>query len=252
MNNPVYPSVLQFKTVAKFLGLEDTYSYSATSVEFLLRHINEHDIPIYLLDSEIYGVNQVFVEQSCYIDEETGGIQQLEPLNAEQFYGADPFIKITLATLIKPLEDIPTFTVSAFEVQDSLFRASDEEGTLQSLTYTLDNLYFRRDDITKFKEQFQSAQTISAKETSSNFSQQDKRELAFQFWLSTKAASEKKSTDQNQLNFQECYAAIGSPTRKTIWNALKEIDKKLFAQGEDDFFKKQNLIQFRKGTGAQR
>jgi hypothetical protein len=237
MDNAVLPTIVSLATVAKFFELEATHSYTENSAETLLRVIDEYSIPIYLLHAEIFGVQQRARGEECS--------ESLEP---SRFFSPTLRVKVEDGGLNFSKKGAPQLYISTFKIDGDIFRVTNQEGTLCSTSYSLESFYFDRDDITRLKEKLSN----TPKTAKTNFSIQNKRELAFKFWLVTKANEKGGTLDHLETDPQKCYVAINSPTQEIIWNSLNEIDNQLFTPGKDDFFKRQKLVAFKKGTGVKR
>jgi hypothetical protein len=67
-------------------------------------------------------------------------------------------------------------------------------------------------------------------------------------WLIGSANGSAPSLLSNPItDLQSCYDTLGKPTKAVLWGYLQKVDRKLFASGEDQFFRKLP-IEFLKGT----
>ncbi len=250
MNVIALPSVVPFAAAIRYLGLEGSHSYSSRSASILLRLVNEYDLAMYLVGSEIFGVLEWVVQEECYEDFDTGNIQQLEPIEPDKFFSHELYVRLTDGLIKTNESGNSDLDISHFEVEACRFYTTNAGGTIGASSYSFDACYFSLDDLTKLKEKFTEPPQEKLSVGKGGLSIQNQRERAFKFWLGSKATN--KLITGGKVDFQKCYELAGSLTQDLVWKKLQQIDAKLFSQGKDDFFKHQNLVNFKMGTGSSR
>ena len=253
MNDIVLPRLVSIASTIKTLGLENTHTFTIEAVKTLLQIVNDYEVPMYIIGETIFGVSRIQIDDDyyCYEDSETGYIQQIDAMHCDEFLSQDPDIRAVDGTVREGSDKLIYIDVQSFSVGGSHYLVSNEEGYLCSSRFLLSTFYFLREHILKLNKQSTKADTETLILGKPSPSMQKNREIAFKFWLITKA-NPNPNNHKVVKDLQECYQLIGNPTQTKVWEMLKKIDERLFAHGKDDFFKKQDLIDFKQGTGLQR
>lgn len=146
------------------------------------------------------------------------------------------------------------FCVTVYRIihDDIAYHISQPDGTISDgVSIGYEQLYFDRQQLIGYKAEY-SAHFSEGQEVKDSPPKKpgvfEQRETAFKYWLV--GNSGKSIHDRKDL--QSCYQKLGEPTREKVWEGLLQMDNRLFARGDDDFFRHQEIISFKEGTGKGR
>lgn len=148
-------------------------------------------------------------------------------------------------TLVRGLTKDKAILVSSYSNDGKTYYPIDETGMWVSpkLIHAC-NIYCDKKELFASKLLNNSPASTQRK----SLSKQKQREQAFKHALAFTSGKIKLDL----ADYQKCYKAIKEPTQKQVWNMLKRMDPELFSRGKYDFFKKQEIIRFKDGTGEGR
>lgn len=243
------PSTVRFEQLIYELNLD--HLPRITAVDCIFGHVQDGNLKLYF-DTQLTAIEES-VEGSA-IKSTGDGFLELEttPPNKglyraiyhrKTFYIYGDYKNLILENSV---------VIEAFMQEGISFLTHEEYRNNYHPEISYEDIYCDGEELKSFinnqKQDETTNKKVILKTSQGKISKQDRREEAFKQWLATKA--ERQITADSQ--YQECYVKIEEPTRDCIWSSLQKVDRRLFAQGKDDFFKKQNIINFTKGTGEHR
>lgn len=242
MNNPIIDPVIKADKAIKLLGItgdeDEVY-------ETLFRTAMHYKWPVFLADSEIYGVVKWYTESNENATFIPGEMplsieHQSESAPAHLFIGVTDEIELHVTSLDVNAENQLCAVFAGFYVNQDAYHYSDYAGFMSTTMVPVKYLSFYRANIESLFIQ-NTAPVKESNDTPTDAAQHvpkiQQRILAFKFWLVSTASERSPNTSVSVDTLQECYEIIGSPTRDEVWDKLNKIDKKLFRSGKDDFLK---------------
>lgn len=230
------PEKLHLADVITVLQLFEMSTIAA--LRTILLYSKHDNLPIYF-NEHIHGSKVSGTFEECY--DRDGEVTKI--LADDSLYIDKGKSCKTILNAAPYSDDLNCFiAVQQFTFENENYYAVDETGMwLESSPFSYNMFYCDGTELQAFLTALESPKiAIKAKKPS----RLEQRESEFKNWLAAKAGI----TINVDADYQRCYKEILEPTQKKVWNDLKKMNRQLFTQGKDDFFKNQRIITFRTGT----